>query len=75
MGGFPRHIHMIRKKKIMYRLTLHEESTLSGAKPVHEENCQGIKLRIAHKIKRLKVITTTISSRLSKIIVSRFMGC
>ena len=26
---------------------------LSGAKPVHEENCQGIKLRIAHKIKRL----------------------
>ena len=29
------------------------DSPLSGAKPVHEENCQGIKLRIAHKIKRL----------------------
>ena len=29
------------------------DSPLSGAKPVHEENCQGIKLRKAHKIKRL----------------------
>ena len=29
------------------------DSPLSGSKPVHEENCQGIKLRIAHKIKRL----------------------
>ena len=28
------------------------DSPLSGSKPVHEENCQGIKLRIAHKIKR-----------------------
>ena len=29
------------------------DSPLSGSKPVHEENCQGIKLRIAYKIKRL----------------------
>ena len=26
---------------------------LTGLKPAYDENCQGIKLRIAHKIKRL----------------------
>ena len=34
-------------------IPLVETHPFRGSKPVHEENCQGIKLRIAHKIKRL----------------------